>query len=114
MTDFAVWPIHADRFGSAENFLVVLDRLSGPLDDQIGRDGVVTLRDIRDFAHEFLLQSTGLKVSGLFYTEVQSAQTVSPMRTQGPDPLKSQFSLLSTPAKYAHGSIGMQRQRTTA
>ena len=60
MTDLAVRAGHADGFRGTEDFLVVVDGLRRVPDDQVRRDGVVVLGNLRDFScHDVLLKNVG-------------------------------------------------------
>src|SRR6266446_160853 len=57
VTDLPVRTIHAHDYGGAEYILVIFDRSRSVLDDQVRSDGVVSLRNVMDFAHDFLLDN---------------------------------------------------------
>src|SRR6266478_2987488 len=61
VADLAVGTIHAHNYGRSENVLVVVDRLRRALDDEVRRNGVISLGNVADFAHSFLLDE---KVEG--------------------------------------------------
>ena len=53
MADLAVGTVHAYDYGRPENVLVVFDRFRGTLDDEVRRNGVVSLGNVVGFAHDF-------------------------------------------------------------
>src|SRR5882724_1340164 len=55
--DLPVRTIHAHDYGGAEYILVIFDRSRSVLDDEVRSDGVVSLRNVMDFAHDFLLDN---------------------------------------------------------
>jgi hypothetical protein len=60
VTDLAVRTGHADGFSGSEDFLVVVDGLRRAPYDQVRRDGVVVLGNVRDFGcHDVLLKNVG-------------------------------------------------------
>ena len=60
--DFAARLFHAHHFSGAKNIFVIFNGLRGPFDNQIRRNGVVPLGNMRNFAHDFLLIELVLRV----------------------------------------------------
>src|SRR5882757_75252 len=57
MADLSIGAIHTHDFGCAKNILAILDRSGSVLDDEVGSNRVVSLGNVMDFAHNFLLDN---------------------------------------------------------